>query len=127
MTVVQPVDHRLILLINREIAEDELFRRRDLFEDAAHRIVRPVRAAHHNLERAANAKIDVANRIGETPGPPPLGEMFRIGPGPPDERARRLEAAGDGEFAPVRVDPRQMRGKAIEISLEAGRADGFLT
>src|SRR6266699_2933267 len=48
--------------------------------------------------RAGDTNIDLANRVGEPLGSPPLRELTGIRPSPEDHRARRVEHARDGNF-----------------------------
>src|SRR6266478_6699565 len=72
-------------------------RRDDFFENAVDREAHPVGSLHDMVPCAAGAQIHFAHRIGETRAAVPLSDMFRIGDGSPDQRAWRVEHAGNDD------------------------------
>src|SRR6185437_13006982 len=52
----------------------------DFAINAFHRVIAAVRTAHDDVQRAADAQVDLADRIGEVLGPPPFRQLPWIGP-----------------------------------------------
>src|SRR5260370_7915529 len=80
------------------VGKEEALRRHDFAKLALQRIDVSVGTAHMDADRAADANIDLANRIGEPLGSPPLRELTGIRPSPEDRRARRVEHARASNF-----------------------------
>lgn len=70
---------------------DEAFRFFDFDEDDPVGVVGAVGAVHGEAPDAAGTDIHFVDRIGEAPRSPPVHDVFRIGPGSPDQFTWRVE------------------------------------
>lgn len=83
------------VVVEGDSSKHQHFRRRDLAEDALHRIIVAVRAVHDDAQGAADPQVQFRHGAGEVARAEPLCQHFRIGPGLPHQRPRRVEHADD--------------------------------
>src|SRR6185437_10752731 len=100
--------HRLDILA-AVMAVDNAFGIHDFVKGNAVLIIATVRTMHHEAPDAAGAELECAGGGGgETVRPPPLRQMFRIGPGLPHQLARRVEHARSDDRTRVFDAPREL-------------------
>jgi len=58
---------------------------------------------HDETPNAAGPELEIVSGRGEAVRPPPLREMFWLGPGGKDQRARRIELARANDRARIRL------------------------
>jgi hypothetical protein len=74
------------------------FQGNDLAEDACAPVILTFRRSHAEKVPAPHAKIDLTYRRGVVLRPLPAHQLFRIGPGFPDQRSGSIENAGDHQL-----------------------------
>src|SRR5271169_566622 len=94
----EPFRDVIAVAVQRVVCENKPLRRYDLADLAVHRIDGAIGRAHVDADGAADACIELADRIGKAFRPPPLCQRRGIGPGRKHPRARRVEGARDGDF-----------------------------
>src|SRR5262245_54722945 len=92
----------LVLIVGRDVAEDQPLGRNDFEKLTFHRAVVAVGPAHHDSQTTACSYIKLSDRNGESTRSEPLRHHFRIGPGFPDEYPRRIKDASKGD-APLSI------------------------
>jgi hypothetical protein len=104
MTVLSEL-HRLDV-VAAAVAVDDALRRHDLLEGDAVLIVAAVGPVHDETPDAARAHLEAVRRGGEAVRPPPLRQVFGIGPQRENQIARRSELAhaDDRSRIVVKVD-----------------------
>src|SRR5690606_5550510 len=81
-----------LVLVDHAVAIDDALGRHDLEKDAVGGILLPVGPLHDVVPAAADAEVELADRVGKALRAPPAAEVERIGEHLPDQRARRVEA-----------------------------------
>src|SRR5580692_1960629 len=95
--------HRLDV-VAAAVAVDDALGRHDLIEGDAVLIIAAVRAVHDETPDAARPELKARRRGGETVRPPPLRQMFCIGPRRKHQLARRIELADADDRARILIE-----------------------
>src|SRR5882724_7551455 len=89
--------------VSERVCVNQPLRRNDFAIDSGGPIILPLGAAHAIEIFATDAQIDFGGRRRKIFWPPPLYELFRVGPRLPYKFARRVEDARDYEFRLCRL------------------------
>ena len=95
--------HRLDI-VAAAMAIDDALGRHDLLEGDAVLIIAAVGAVHDEAPDAARAKLEARRRGGEAVRPPPLRQMFCIGPHRKYQLARRVKFANADDRARILIE-----------------------